>query len=252
MTEWQVGTLVSSHMVADDVKSLVFRVEKWVEPKAGQHYDIRLTAPNGYQAERSYSVACPPEEKGIVEFGIQQLPGGEVSTFLYEMEPGKQMELRGPLGGHFVWDVTVPGPLVLIGGGSGMVPLMSMLRHHEYHRNEEAEKERKVVFLISAPNLGHVLWRDELEGLTMGDKNLEVVMTLTRQQPEGWTGYRRRIDEAMLTDVLGKLKDKMPMIYVCGPTPFVEAVADGLVRLGFNSHEIKTERFGGVAEKPAS
>lgn len=244
--EWQTGTLASSRMIADDVKSLVFTLPEWLEPKAGQYYDIRLTAENGYQAVRSYSLASPPEDNGVAEFGIQKLPGGEVSTYLYDMNPGDQVELKGPLGGHFIWDADMVGPLILVGGGSGMVPLMSMLRHHLHHLG--SDRERKVIFMVSAPNEGHVLYRDELEEVSRKDPNFRLVITLTREQPEGWTGYRRRIDTEMIKDVLGGFQPEMPMAYICGPTPFVETVAGKMVEAGFNSHQVRTERFGGLPE----
>ena len=249
---WQVATLTEAHMVAVDVKALTFTVSPWLEHKAGQHYDIRLTAEGGYMAERSYSLASPPEQKGEVEFGIQILANGEVSPYLFALQAGEQVEIRGPIGGHFVWDVAMPGPLVLIGGGSGMVPLMSMLRHWKNHATENSE--RAIVFLISARTLEHVLYQSELQEVSKKFSNVEIVMTITDGAPENWTGpsanalrvnYTRRVDMSLLQEVFGHLIGQMPMIYVCGPTPFVEVVANNLVQMGFNSHEIRTERFGG-------
>jgi ferredoxin-NADP reductase len=241
---WQVATLYEARLDAKNVKTLRFTVDSWVEPKAGQHYDIRLTAPNGYQAERSYSLANPPEEKGILEFGIQLLSDGEVSPYLWQLQKGEQVEVRGPIGGHFIWHHQMPGPLVLIGGGSGMVPLMSMLRHWVLHQKEDSERE--IVFLISARDLEYVLYRDELTKIQKIYKNVRLVITITDTPQANWHGYTRRIDRAMITETLSFLKDRMPMVYVCGPTPFVEAVSKELLSVGFGSHEIRTERFGGA------
>ncbi|HEY4510486.1 MAG TPA: FAD-binding oxidoreductase [Candidatus Paceibacterota bacterium] len=243
MAIWKVATLKESHMVAANVKSLTFTLSQWEGHMAGQHYDIRLTSPSGYQAERSYSAASAPEDEGIVEFGIQLLENGEVSPYLFELKAGEQIELRGPIGGHFIWDVKMPGPLVLIGGGSGMVPLVSMLRHHLKHREDVGQRD--IVFLISARTIDHILYREELEKFSKNDSRLKIIRTLTDVQPKGWQGYSRRIDKEMLKETVGSLMGAMPMVYVCGPTPFVESVANNLLETGFNSHEIRTERFGG-------
>ena len=243
MADWNVATLQKSEMTAVNVKALSFSVENWQKHEAGQHYDIRLTSETGYQAERSYSIASPPEERGAVELGIQLLDDGEVSPYLFQMRAGDQLELRGPIGGHFVWDISMPGPLALIGGGSGMVPLMAMLRHHV--RNLDKDRGREIAFLVSSRTIDHVLYRPELETIQKQDPNFRLALALTDMSPEGWSGYTRRVDETMLREVFGPMLGKMPMMYVCGPTPFVEVVANGLVAIGFNPHEIKTERFGG-------
>lgn len=237
---WKVATLVSYKMVAADVKSMVFTVDPWIQPKAGQHYDIRLTSENGYQAERAYSIASAPEDNGVVEFGVQLLSDGEVSPYLFQMTTGDQVEIKGPIGGHFIWDTEMPGPLVLIGGGSGMVPLMSMLRHR-YAKGDT----RETVFLISARTIDHILYREELEAHVQNDSNVEVVMTLTENQPMGWLGYDRRVDKEMLDEVLGTLLNKTPNIYICGPNAFVEAVSRSLIDLAIDPSLIRTERFGG-------
>ena len=243
MADWRAATLLDSWMIAKNVKALRFSVDGWVAHRAGQHYDIRLTAEDGYQAERSYSIASAPEEEGIVEFGIELLENGEVSPYLFGMQNGEQIEILGPIGGHFTWDVSVPGPLCLIGGGSGMVPLVAMLRHRERHL--ATEKNRPVVFLASVRSQDGLLYEEELSRISREDLNFTLVLTFTDIVPPNWDGYRRRVDEKMLTDVFGKTKDNMPMFYVCGPTPFVEVVADTLVKIGINPHEIRTERFGG-------
>src|SRR5258708_3168550 len=172
---WQKATLLEAHPLASNVRGLTFSVPEWIRHEPGQHYDIRLTAPSGYQAERSYSVGSPPEEEGTVEFGIELLENGEVSPYLWKLAPGGAVEIRGPIGGHFVWTEQMPGPLVLVRGGSGMVPLMSMLRH--YDRVEKSS--RPIVFLISARTLDRVLYTEELELLKPKHSNLSVVITLT-------------------------------------------------------------------------
>lgn len=259
MIDWRIATLKKSEQAAIDVTSLVFDVPG-IRHKAGQHYDIRLTAENGYQAERSYSAANPPEDEGRIEFGVQVLEGGEVSPYLSQLAPGEQVEVRGPIGGHFVWDISMPGPLMLIGGGSGMVPLMSMVRHH--FRNLEGDKSRPVLLLVSARTLEHVLYHEELKRYEKKDPNFKLVITLTHEHPEGWTGYTRLIDAEMFTQVFGFRAPKLPgenslrMYYICGPTPFVEAAARLLMSCGVDSHLIKTERFGGsdslAAVEPSS
>jgi ferredoxin-NADP reductase len=246
---WQVGTLVKKEMIADNVMSLTFSLPEWQPFKAGQHYDIRLNAPGGYMAERSYSIASAPEDKGIIEYGVQLLEDGEVSPYLWKLEPGKQVEMRGPIGGHFIWDTSVKGPLILIGGGSGMVPLMSMLRHHYNHLSEPTEAERQIVFLISARTYEHILYKRELERIGSQNRNINVVATITDSPPPSWSGYKRRIDKEMLQEVLENLLpaggDKNPKTFICGPTPFVEAIAGQMIKLGFKTKDIKTERFGG-------
>lgn len=239
---WQVAILKEANQVATNVKKLVFTVDKWVSPQAGQHYDLRLTAPNGYQAERSYSLANAGEE-GVLEFGVELLSNGEVSPYLWSLPIGGQIEVRGPIGGHFVFNTNMPGPLVLIAGGSGMVPLMSMLRHHAVNFN--SDKNRDIVFIISARTLPHVLYKEELKSLSQKDPKLKVIIALTDVAPPNWPGYKKRIDQEMFEKELGFLKETMPLIYVCGPTGFVEVATRLLLSIGFNPHAIKTERFGG-------
>lgn len=241
---WQKATLQRREMVAENVMSLTFSPEHPIPFEAGQHYDIRLTAPNGYQAERAYSAGNPPEEKDIIELGVQILPLGEVSPYLFKLQLGGEIELRGPIGGHFVWNVSMPGPLYLVGGGSGMVPLMSMLRHHLKHVSQDMKRE--IIFLISARDEGRVLYKEELEAISKEHSHIKIIYTLTEKQPEWFDGYSRRVDEEMMREVFKAGVSKMPMIYVCGPTSFVEVVAGHLVRIGFNPHEIRTERFGGA------
>ncbi|MEN9342081.1 MAG: hypothetical protein RIQ54_337 [Candidatus Parcubacteria bacterium] len=239
---WHTATLIESQMLGDSMMSLRFSVPSWQPHIPGQHVDVRLTAPNGYQAQRSYSIANAPEELRVVELGVQLLEEGEVSPYLFNLKPGQAIELRGALGGHFIWNTTMPGPLITIAGGSGIVPFVSMIRHRHNHLSQEGT--RPVVLLVSARTIARCAYREELAKLAGSDPHLRVVTTLTDAQPDGWTGYSRRIDRTILTDVCGSYKTEMPMIYVCGPTAFVESVTTHLLDIGFNPHEIRTERFG--------
>jgi ferredoxin-NADP reductase len=195
-----------------------------------------LTAEDGYQAERSYSIASAPNGSRI-ELTVERLDNGEVSPYLTdELRPGDQIELRGPVGGYFVWEPANGGPLLLVAGGSGIVPLMAMIRTRAATGNDTETR-----LLVSSRAWDDVIYRDELERLN--GNGLQVVHTLTRFQPPGWSDYARRVDVEMLAEV-GPSPDERPRAYVCGPTPFVEAVAEALVRLGHDPGAIKTERFG--------
>ena len=237
--EWQAGTLTAIRPETKQTKSFTFALPKWMVHKAGQHYDVRLTAPDGYQTERSYSIASPPERVGELELTVERIADGEVSPYLHDvLVPGDQLEVRGPIGGYFVWDVALGGPLLLVGGGSGVVPLMAMLRHRAaQHATLPAR------LLYSSRSVDDVIYRDELDGLARSDRAFEVFYTFTRQPPAGWTGYRRRIDAAMLGEVI-KPFDKRARVYVCGPTLLVEAVANALVQMQLPIDHIRTERFG--------
>jgi ferredoxin-NADP reductase len=230
---WLVAEVVQLVPETERVKSLVLDVPDWPGHVAGQHVDVRLTAEDGYQATRSYSIASPPEDERIV-ITVERLDDGEVSPYLVdEVVSGDRLELRGPIGGYFVWHADLGGPLLLLAGGSGVAPLMSMLRHRG-----AAGVEVPARLLYSARSLDEVLYRDELERI-----DADVRLTLTRSQPPGWTGYGRRVDRAMLAEVAWPPADE-PLAFVCGPTPFVEAVASELVALGYEGSRVKTERFG--------
>jgi ferredoxin-NADP reductase len=224
----------------------VLDVPGWPGHRAGQHVDVRLTAEDGYQTERSYSIASPPEDRHL-SLTVERLEDGEVSPYLTEeLRAGDQLELRGPIGGYFVWDISLGGPLLLVGGGSGIVPLMAMLRHRDHALRARAAKARQEVparLLYSSRGWDEIIYRDELTRLESSDDSLDVVHTLTRQQPAGWTGFRRRIDRAMLSEVAWPATEK-PRIFICGPTPLVETVAATLVELGHQPSLVKTERFG--------
>ena len=220
------------------MSSLYFNVPMWPGHLAGQHVDIRLTAEDGYVAERSYSVASPPEDRWV-SLTVERLDDGEVSPYLVgELKVGDRIELRGPIGGHFVWHAGDDRPLLLVAGGSGVVPLMAMLRH----RALSAHKARARL-LYSSRTFADIIYRDELDRFVAANDGLTVHHTLTREKPAGWTGYTRRIDADMVKDVAWP-KDQMPATFVCGPTSFVEAAADLLVSGGYNPLSIKTERFG--------
>lgn len=243
MIDWKIATLISSKLIASNIKSLIFKLDRPILFKAGQHLNIKLTSEDGYTAERDYSLMNAPEDNQIAELGVELLNEGEVSPYLHQLKEGDQIEIRGPIGGYFVWDINIPGPLVLIGGGSGMVPLLSMLRHHI--NNLEKDKNRNILFLISAKSKDRILNIEELKTLSTKDPQTKIVQTLTKEIPANWTGYTRRIDKPMLQELLKDIKDKVPTFYICGPTLFVETVATLLVELGYNFHSIKTERFGG-------
>lgn len=220
-------------------------VADWPGHRAGQHVDVRLTAEDGYQSERSYSIASAPEESRL-GLTVEQLKDGEVSPYLTEeLRSGDQLELRGPIGGYFVWDVSLGGPLLLVAGGSGIVPLMAMLRHRNaaLATDEMARHRVPARLLYSSRRWDEVIYRDELANLADRDPTLEVRHTLTRDQPEGWTGFQRRIDRTMLEEVAWPPSEQ-PQVFVCGPTPLVEAVATTLVELGHQPALVKTERFG--------
>ena len=233
---WKLGTVVGIVDETARVKSLFLEVGEWPGHRAGQHVDVRLTAEDGYQAQRSYSIASPPEEERVA-LTIERIPDGEVSPYLVEeLRPGDLLELRGPIGGYFVWDVSMGGPLLLVAGGSGVVPLMAMIRHRSAAGTGVPSR-----LLYSARSLDDVIYRSELDRLARAGDGLEVVYTLTRAQPPGWTGYSRRVDAAMLEEVAG---GERADVFVCGPTPFVEAAASALVSLGHEPRRIRTERFG--------
>jgi ferredoxin-NADP reductase len=218
------------------VKTIAFDVPGWPGHLPGQHVDVRLTAEDGYQAQRSYSIASAPNETRV-DLTVERIDDGEVSPYLTEeLRAGDEIELRGPVGGYFVWEPSRGGPLLLVAGGSGVVPLMAMVR-----RRAAVGSNVDTRLLFSSRAWDDVIYRDELERLQ--DDGLAVVHTLTRSQPPGWTGYARRVDAEMLAEV-GPPPSEGPQIYVCGPTPFVEAVSQALVALGHEPLRIKTERFG--------
>ena len=216
------------------MRTIVLDTPVWPGHRAGQHLDVRLTAEDGYRAEREYSIASAPSEP--VSITVERLDDGEVSPYLTEeLRRGDEIELRGPIGGYFVWDPEDDSPLLLVAGGSGIVPLRAMLRHRR-----RSESDVPVRLLYSARSLADVIYRAELDEPADG---IEVAYTLTREQPPGWTGYARRVDQELLEEIAWPAEDGA-LAFVCGPTSFVEAVANGLVELGYPPARVKTERFG--------
>jgi ferredoxin-NADP reductase len=234
---WQLADVVELIDETARARSIVLDPPAWPGHRSGQHVDVRLTAEDGYQAQRSYSIASAPEDDRLV-LTIERLDDGEVSPYLAdELRPGDQLELRGPIGGYFVWEEQLGGPLLLLAGGSGVVPLRAMLRHHAATRSTIPAR-----LLYSARSLSEVIYRDDLARLAAAE-HVDVQFTLTRETPDGWQGYRRRIDTDLLGEVAWAPREQ-PLVYVCGPTSFVEAAAAGLVELGHDAARIKTERFG--------
>jgi ferredoxin-NADP reductase len=236
--QWQLAQVREIVVETYRVKSLLLHVANWQGHLSGQHVDIRLTAEDGYQAQRSYSIASPPDDE-LLTLTVERVDNGEVSPYLVDdLRAGDQFDLRGPIGGYFVWTAAMRGPLCLIAGGSGVVPLMAMLRHRE-KRNGRAP----ALLLYSSRSPEDVIYRAELDAMARRDPNLRVVNTLTRKQPAGWTGRRGRIDKALLAEECFP-PERSPKIFVCGSTPFVEDVSRFLVQLGYDPLTIKTERFG--------
>ena len=235
---WQTATVGAVMDETASVRTISLSVPDWAGHQAGQHLDVRLTADDGYRAERSYSIASAPGEP--VAITVERLDDGEVSPYLtQDLQPGDEMEIRGPIGGYFVWEPTGSdgaAPLLLAAGGSGVVPLRAMLRHRS-----RVGSSVPVRLLYSVRSLADVIYRTELDHEADG---VQVIYTLTRQQPPGWTGYARRVDQQMMTEVAWPVASPAPLAYVCGPTNFVEAVAADLVALGYPPQRVKTERFG--------
>jgi len=235
---WRTASVVATTVETPAVVSIAFEVPGWPGHRPGQHVDVRLTAEDGYQAQRSYSIASPPETPGVT-LTVERLADGEVSSYLTgDLRPGDLIELRGPIGGYFTWTVADGGPLLLVAGGSGVVPLMAMLRHRA-----AAGPTAPATLLFSSRSWEQVIFGAELERLVAADPTLRVVHTLTRSPPPGWTGHRRRIDVDLLAEVAGP-PEPGSIAFVCGPTLLVETVATDLLTLGYPAHRVKTERFG--------
>ena len=236
---WQIASVSDIKPETANVKSFTLKLPAWMRHRAGQHYDIRLTAEDGYQAQRSYSIASEPEREGEVDITVERLNDGEVSSYLHDVViKGDRFEVRGPIGGYFVWEATMTDPLLLIAGGSGVVPLMSMIRHRA-----AAGAKNPTAVLYSSRNFEDVIYYNELEKLGKSNDGLQIFHTLTRSRPAGWRGYTRRIDEAMLKEVAGPL-GRSVQVFICGPTLMVESAANALVKIGINPNQIRTERFG--------
>jgi ferredoxin-NADP reductase len=236
---WRVATVAAAKPESVRAKAILLDVPGWPGHLAGQHLDLRLTADDGYQAQRSYSISSPPAGQPQLEITVERVDDGEVSPFLLdELREGDRLELRGPIGGYFTWMPRDGGPLLLVGGGSGVAPLMAMLRARAHSGDRTP-----VRLLYSARTVDELLFRAELDRLAEAGGGFELITTLTRGAPEGWPGEHGRIGREMLA-ARGFPPEERPRIFVCGPTPFVEACADALVALGHEGGRIKTERFG--------
>jgi ferredoxin-NADP reductase len=234
---WTVATVAAVVPETSDAVTIALDVPGWPGHAAGQHVDLRLTAEDGYQAERSYSIASAPENERV-QLTVERIDDGEVSPYLAGvLQPGDPLELRGPIGGHFTWRVEDGGPLLLVAGGSGLVPLMAMLRHRAAQGSDVDTR-----LLVSSRTRGDLLYADELMHLA-GSPGLGIHTTLTREYPDGWTGFHGRIDAEML-EKIGPPPSEAPRAFVCGPTPFVESAANLLVELGHAPGAIHAERFG--------
>ena len=234
---WQLTRLVAKHVETPRVMTLRLESDAWPGHLPGQHVDVRLTAEDGYQAQRSYSIASAPAA-GSLDLTVEEIADGEVSPYLsQELRPGDRLELRGPIGGYFTWKEADGGPLLLVAGGSGVAPLMSMLRYRE-----AIGSAIPATLLYSSRSWDEIIYRGELDRLSAGPA-LHVIHTLTRSHPDDWDGYTRRIDAAMLEDATGEQEPRR-LAYVCGPTQLVENVANDLVVLGYPTDRVKTERFG--------
>jgi ferredoxin-NADP reductase len=237
--EWRLGTVIGVRDETPTVRTFTLSLPDWPGHRPGQHVDLRLTAEDGYSVERSYSIASEPERAGEVDITVERIPDGEVSPFLHDViVEGDRLEVRGPIGGYFVWDGSLGGPLLLVAGGSGVVPLMAMIRHRR-----RAGTRVPTRLLFSSRHADEIIYREELDGLAAEMDGLEILFTLTRSRPSDWTGYDRRIDDRMLAEVLEPL-GVHARVYICGPTALVEVAANALVRLGMAPDRVRTERFG--------
>ena len=237
--DWQIASVKAIKTETPRVKSFTLMLPSWTLHKPGQHYDVRLTAPDGYQAQRSYSIATAPGMEGEVDLTVERIEDGEVSVYMHDiLVPGDLLEVRGPIGGYFVWDGSGDNPLLLVAGGSGIAPLMSMIRHRA-----KVGIKSPVHLLYSSRTYSDIIYHDELDQLDNARDGLRVFHTLTRDQPVEWKGYNRRIDQQMLAEVIEPLGRSMSA-FICGPTLLVESAANILVNIGIEAAHIHTERFG--------
>jgi len=241
---WQLADVTGLVDETPRIRTIELDAPGWPGHLPGQHIDVRLTADDGYQAQRSYSIATPADGSRLA-ISVEQIEDGEVSPYLAgELRAGDKLELRGPIGGHFVWEPSRGGPLLLAGGGSGVAPLMAMLRERVATGSWVS-----VRLLASSRSWDDVVYRSELERIGGDAMGIEIVHTLTRSQPPDWTGFARRVDLDMLAEVAWPPTDS-PLCYVCGPTNFVETVASALVELGHAPEKVRTERFGPTGGPP--
>jgi glycine betaine catabolism B len=238
---WQTCVIAEIVQQTPTIKSFFLRVAEPLNHVAGQHVDIRLTAPDGYVAMRSYSIASSRDVSGLIELAIERLPDGEVSSFFHDVAAvGDEIELRGPLGGHFLWPEHATDPVLLIGAGSGVVPLMAMLR-----QRRELKQTVPTALLLSSRTLADVLFSAELLSLEAGDPHFSLALAITREKPERSSDFARRIDSDMIEEVVARLAAAPTRVFICGSNGFVNVAADGAVAAGLDPAAIKTERYGG-------
>lgn len=239
---WQAATIAEIVPRTPRIKSFVLTLAAPFTFRAGQHVDVRLTAPDGYQAQRSYSIASAPGDDGRIELAVERLDDGEVSPFFHDIAMvGDEIELRGPIGGHFVWTAEQGGPVLLVGGGSGVVPLVSMLRHRRANASRTP-----MLLLFSARTWDDIVWRDELLSLADARDGFDLALTLTRDAVMRPGDYSRRVDEAMMSDILARMPEAPRRVYVCGSHRFVESATQGAIAAGVDRRIVATERFGGA------
>jgi ferredoxin-NADP reductase len=235
---WQIATVTAITDETPTVRSFTLTVPDWPGHRAGQHIDLRLTAEDGYSVQRSYSIASAAAA-GTIDITVERIDDGEVSPFLHDVVVvGDRLELRGPIGGYFVWEPALDGPLFLVAGGSGVVPLMAMVRERE-----RARVETRTRLLFSSRHYEEIIYREELDRLAASNRGFEVIHALTRSRPDGWMGYDRRIDDRIIGEVLEPLGSRA-RVYICGPTALVETAANAMLRLGLPPDRVRTERFG--------
>ena len=235
---WQIATVAAITDETPTVRSFTLTVPDWPGHRAGQHIDLRLTAEDGYSVQRSYSIASATAA-GTIDITVERIEDGEVSPFLHDVVVvGDRLELRGPIGGYFVWEPALDGPLFLVAGGSGVVPLMAMVRERE-----RARVETRTRLLFSSRHYEEIIYREELDRLAASNRGFEVIHALTRSRPDGWMGYDRRIDDRIIGEVLEPLGSRA-RVYICGPTALVETAANAMLRLGLPPDRVRTERFG--------
>lgn len=240
LSPWQTARITRIEKRTPRVTSFFFALSRPFAYRAGQHVDVRLTAPDGYQARRSYSIASAPESGAAIELAIEKLDDGEVSPFFHEVAAvGDEIELRGPLGGHFVWSDSDGGPLLLVGGGSGVVPLMAMVRHRTLRKSAVP-----VALMFSVRVWDEVIFRDELISLDDRRDGFDLVLTLTREAAQRPSDYSRRIDTAMVMQAQARLPQPPALAFVCGANAFVSAAAQALIDAGLSADIIRTERYG--------
>lgn len=238
---WQTCTITAIVEQTPSIRSYLLRLSTPFRYMAGQHVDVRLTAPDGYVAMRSYSIASAPSASDVIELAIERLPDGEVSPFFHDIAAvGDEIELRGPIGGHFLWPERPSSPVLLIGAGSGVVPLMAMLRHRR-----DLAQTVPTVLLLSSRTQSDVLFSQELLTLEAADPHLELALAITRESPTRAKDFGRRIDSAMVAEVIDRLPSGPEHVFVCGSNPFVNIAADGALMAGLAASTIKTERYGG-------